>query len=139
MLSGVGLEVSGSGWLLHASCSKRPAPVVGSAPLGPDSSQSHGSSSLQKDAPQSSWASREKSAPSKVEDAPLSQRPLNEELAKSSLATQEAALPEEASVPGEAGTADPTKDPDGPMDSPPNPTNGDQAQPSPVVQPGTSA
>ncbi|XP_055463790.1 signal peptide peptidase-like 2B isoform X2 [Psammomys obesus] len=92
-----------------------------------------------KDAPQSPWALREKPAPEKVADAPLSQRPPSEELAKRSLPTKEAALPEEAPVPEEAGAEGPAKDSDGPVDSPPSPTNGDQAQPSPVVQPGTSA
>lgn len=90
-------------------------------------------SSLQKDASQSPWAAPQGPLPPKDVDASLSEQPPGEEIAKSPLATEEAALPEEA------GATDPAKDPDGPVASPLSLSNGDQAQPIPVVTPGTSA
>ncbi|XP_051028912.1 signal peptide peptidase-like 2B isoform X2 [Acomys russatus] len=79
-----------------------------------------------KDGPQSPWAPTKGPAPPRNADDALSQQPPSEELAKSPLPTEEAALPEDA-------------DPDSPGASTPNPTNVGQVQPSPVVQPGTSA
>lgn len=60
-------------------------------------------------------------------DASHSHHPSGEELAKSPLSTEE------------AGASDPAKDPDSPVASPLSPSNGDQAQPVPVVKPETSA
>lgn len=69
-------------------------------------------------------------APPTDSDAPLSQQPAGEDLAKRPLPTEEAALPEEAG--DSAGNHhSPT--------STSSPTNGDQVQASSVVQPGTSA
>ncbi|XP_041525078.1 signal peptide peptidase-like 2B isoform X2 [Microtus oregoni] len=86
-------------------------------------------SGFAKDVPQTSWAP----APPTDSDAPLSQQPAGEDLAKRPLPTEEAALPEEA------GVADSAGDHHSPMASTSSPTNGDQVQPSSVVQPGTSA
>ncbi|XP_075831527.1 signal peptide peptidase-like 2B isoform X1 [Microtus pennsylvanicus] len=86
-------------------------------------------SGFAKDVPQTSWAP----APPTDSDAPLSQQPAGEDLAKRPLPTEEAALPEEA------GVADSTGDHHSPMASTSSPTNGDQVQPSSVVQPGTLA
>ncbi|KAM7327877.1 hypothetical protein ACRRTK_014244 [Alexandromys fortis] len=86
-------------------------------------------SGFAKDVPQTSWAP----APPTDSDAPLSQQPASEDLAKRPLPTEEAVLPEEA------GVADSAGDHHSPMASTSSPTNGDQVQPSSVVQPGTSA
>lgn len=64
--------------------------------------------------------------PKDVAAAP-SEQPSGEEPAQSSLSTEE------------AGATDPAKDPDSPGASPLSPSDGDQAQPNPVVKPGTSA
>ncbi|XP_049979346.1 signal peptide peptidase-like 2B isoform X2 [Alexandromys fortis] len=80
-------------------------------------------SGFAKDVPQTSWAP----APPTDSDAPLSQQPASEDLAKSPLPTEE------------AGVADSAGDHHSPMASTSSPTNGDQVQPSSVVQPGTSA
>lgn len=72
-------------------------------------------------------------APPTDSDAPLSQQPAGEDLAKRPLPTEEAALPEEA------GVADSAGDHHSSMASTSNPTDGDQVQASSVVQPGTSA
>ncbi|CAH6779258.1 Sppl2b [Phodopus roborovskii] len=85
------------------------------------------------DVPQSSWAPTKGPVPPRDSDAPFSQQPPGEEPAKRPLPTEEAGLPEEA------GAADPPVDPNSSMASTSSPTNGDQVQPSPVVQPGTSA
>lgn len=82
-------------------------------------------SSLQKDASQSPWAETQRPVPRKDSDASLSERPPGDEPAQSSLSTEE------------AGAS--AKDPDSPGASPLSPSNGDQAQPVPVVKPGTSA
>ncbi|XP_005359078.1 signal peptide peptidase-like 2B [Microtus ochrogaster] len=86
-------------------------------------------SGFAKDVPQTSWTP----APPTDSDAPLSQQPAGEDLAKRPLPTEEAALPEEA------GVADSAGDHHSPMASTSSPTNGDQVQASSVVQPGTSA
>ncbi|XP_038166895.1 signal peptide peptidase-like 2B isoform X2 [Arvicola amphibius] len=91
-------------------------------------------SGFAKDVPQTSWAPAPMSpAPPTDSDAPLSQQPAGEDLAKRPLPTEEAALPEEA------GVADSARNHHSPMASTSSPTNGDQVQPSSVVQPGTSA
>lgn len=90
-------------------------------------------SGFAKDAPQSPWAAPQGPAPPKDVDATLSEQPRGEELAKSPLATEEAALPEEA------GATDPAKDPASPVAGTLSSSNGDQVQPIPVVTPGTSA
>ncbi|XP_051033216.1 signal peptide peptidase-like 2B isoform X3 [Phodopus roborovskii] len=90
-------------------------------------------SGFAKDVPQSSWAPTKGPVPPRDSDAPFSQQPPGEEPAKRPLPTEEAGLPEEA------GAADPPVDPNSSMASTSSPTNGDQVQPSPVVQPGTSA
>ncbi|XP_052021338.1 signal peptide peptidase-like 2B isoform X3 [Apodemus sylvaticus] len=81
------------------------------------------------DAPQSPWAATQGPVPPKDMDASPSEQPSGAEPAQSSLSTEE------------AGAADPAKDPDSPGAS--SPSNGDQAgdqaQPIPVVKPGTSA
>lgn len=84
-------------------------------------------SSLQKDAPQSPWAATQGPVPPKDVGASLSEQPPGEELAKNPLSTEE------------AETGEPAKDPDSPVANPLSPSNGDQAQPIPVVKPGTSA
>ncbi|GAB1295371.1 Signal peptide peptidase-like 2B [Apodemus speciosus] len=84
-------------------------------------------SGFAKDAPQSPWAATQGPVPPKDADASPSEQPSGEEPAQSSLSTEE------------AGAADPAKDPDSPGASPLSPSDGDQAQPNPVVKPGTSA
>ncbi|KAK7803938.1 hypothetical protein U0070_020155 [Myodes glareolus] len=90
-------------------------------------------SGFAKDVPQTSWAPAEGPAPPMDSDAPLSQQPAGEDLAKRPLPTEEAGLPEEA------GVADSAGDRHSPMASTSSPTDGDQVQPSSVLQPGTSA
>ncbi|XP_031205572.1 signal peptide peptidase-like 2B isoform X2 [Mastomys coucha] len=84
-------------------------------------------SGFAKDAPQSPWAATQGPVPRKDVGASLSEQPPGEELAKSPLSTEE------------AETGEPAKDPDSPVANPLSPSNGDQAQPIPVVKPGTSA
>ncbi|CAO2641365.1 Signal peptide peptidase-like 2B [Lemmus lemmus] len=97
-------------------------------------------SGFAKDVPQTSWAPAEGPAPPTDSDAPLSQQPAGEDLAKRPLPTEEAALPtEEAALPEEAGVADSAEDHHSAMASTSSSTNGDQVQPSSMVQPGTSA
>ncbi|XP_052603062.1 signal peptide peptidase-like 2B isoform X2 [Peromyscus californicus insignis] len=90
-------------------------------------------SGFAKDVPQSSWAPTERPVAMRDSDAPLPQQPPSEELAKKPVPTEEAALPEEA------GAADPARDGNSPTVSTPSPTNREQVQPSPVLQPGTLA
>lgn len=137
------LDGAGAGWCwmvlvragAGAACSKYPVSVLGSTPLGSATHLSSltASSSLQKDVPQTSWAPAEGPAPPTDSDAPLSKQPAGEDLAKRPLPTEEAALPEEA------GAADSAGDRHSPKASTSSPTNGDQVQPSSVLQPGTSA
>ncbi|XP_006514276.1 signal peptide peptidase-like 2B isoform X7 [Mus musculus] len=84
-------------------------------------------SGFAKDAPQTPWAATQGPVPPKAVGSSLSEQPPSEELAKSPLSTEE------------AGAADPAKDPDNPVASPLSPSNGDEAQPIPVVKPETSA
>ncbi|XP_027275100.1 signal peptide peptidase-like 2B isoform X5 [Cricetulus griseus] len=79
------------------------------------------------DVPQSSWTPMEGPVPRRDSDAPISQHPPGEEPAKRPLPTEE------------AGAADPAANHCSPMASASSLTDGDQVQPSPVVQPGTSA
>ncbi|XP_059108086.1 signal peptide peptidase-like 2B isoform X2 [Peromyscus eremicus] len=90
-------------------------------------------SGFAKDVPQSSWAPTETPVAMRDSDAPLPQQPPSEELAKKPVPTEEAALPEEA------GAVDPARDDNNPTVSTSSPTNREQVQPSPVVQPGTLA
>lgn len=127
-----GLGISGSGWLLHASCSKCPAPVWilprwGLPRLVPTGPTLIANSSLQKDAPQTPWAATQGPVPPKAVGSSISEQPPSEEPAKSPLSTEE------------TGAADPAKDPDSPVAGPLSPSNGDEAQPIPVVKPETSA
>ena len=112
--------------LFYVSCTWVGSALVGLHLTGPGLTAS---SSLQKDAPQSPWAATQGPVPPKDMDASPSEQPSGAEPAQSSLSTEE------------AGAADPTKDPDSPGAS--SPSNGDQAgdqaQPIPVVKPGTSA
>ncbi|XP_021030515.1 signal peptide peptidase-like 2B isoform X2 [Mus caroli] len=84
-------------------------------------------SGFAKDAPQTPWAATQAPVPPKAVGSSLSEQPPSEELAKSPLSTEE------------AGAANPAKDPDNPVASPLSPSNGDEAQPIPVVKPETSA